>query len=161
MFDKILISSCFLGKKVRYNGKVISFIHHHIIQWQQQQRLIAICPEVNGGLAVPREPAEQQNKLGKVITVSGQDVSHQFKSGAQQALALCQKYDIYFALLKESSPSCGSTSIYDGSFSNQKVTGKGITTLLLEEHGIKVFSEYTIENLADSLKIKEDNKGKG
>jgi len=147
MFNKILISSCFLGEIVRYNGIKAPLIHGLITQWQQQQRLIAICPEVSGGLAVPREPAEQQNKLGKVITVSGQDVSHQFKHGAQQALALCQKHNIRFALLKESSPSCGSGTIYDGSFTNQKIAGKGITTQLLEEHGIKVFSEYTIEKL--------------
>ena len=151
MLEKILVSRCFLGENVRYNSEVISLNNPLLTLWQQQGRFVAICPEVSGGLSVPREPAEQQSDRHKVITVSGIDVSSQFDFGAKQALTLCRKYEIRFALLKESSPSCGSTFIYDGSFSNKKILGQGVTSQLLRQEGIQVFSENNLEELAKLL----------
>lgn len=151
MFEKILISRCFLGDNVRYNNEPIPLNHSLLSLWQQQNRIIAICPEVSGGLPVPREPAEQQKHSNKVITQSGVDVSIQFNFGAKQALALCQQHNIRFAVLKESSPSCGSNLIYDGSFSNQKISGQGVTCKLLIQSGIKVFCENNLQDLAELL----------
>lgn len=151
IFDKILLSHCFLGENVRYNSEIITFNSPLIKLWQQQKRIIAICPEVAGGLTVPREPAEQQAHNDEVITISGSNVSKQFNKGANQALALCQQHNIRFAVLKESSPSCGSTLIYDGSFSNKKIAGQGITSKLLTKAGIKVFSENNLNELAALL----------
>ena len=151
IFDKILLSRCFLGENVRYNSEIITFNSPLIKLWQQQKRIIAICPEVVGGLTVPREPAEQQAHNDEVITISGSNVSKQFNKGANQALALCQQHNIRFAVLKESSPSCGSTLIYDGSFSNKKIAGQGITSKLLTKAGIKVFSENNLNELAALL----------
>ena len=145
MKEKILISGCFLGQKVRYNGKVKILQHTLIERWHKEQRLVAVCPEVIGGLPVPRAPAEIQGK--KVITCEGLDVTQQFVAGAKQALALCERYSIRYALLKESSPSCGSNTIYDGTFNGKKIAGQGTCTQLLEQHGIQVFSELTIDLL--------------
>ncbi len=103
MLDKILISRCFLGENVRYNNIAVTLKNPLIMQWQQQKRLIPICPEVAGGLAVPREPAEIQQSTNEVITQSGTNVSSQFNVGAQLALMLCKQHNIRFALLKESS----------------------------------------------------------
>lgn len=154
MFDKILISRCFLGENVRYNSEVKPLNHTLLALWQQQDRFIPICPEVFGGLPVPREPAEQQAN-NQVITISGLDVSEQFHLGAKHALTLCQQHSIRFALLKESSPSCGSTLIYDGSFSNKKIAGQGVTCKVLTQAGIKVFSENNVEELVNLLDKKE------
>jgi len=151
MFDKILISRCLLGENVRYNSETIALKHPLLTLWQQQKRMIAICPEVSGGLPVPREPAEQQPNSDRVITISGLDVSTQFSFGAKLALTLCQQHNIRFAVLKEFSPSCGSTLIYDGSFSNKKIAGQGVTSKLLTQKGIKVFSENNLQELADLL----------
>jgi uncharacterized protein YbbK (DUF523 family) len=148
--QKILISSCLLGEKVRYDGKQISSMSSFISLWQAQGRLISMCPEVSGGLKVPREPAEQQVN-GEIITISGDNVSTAFKRGAEQALQLCLQHNIHFALLKESSPSCGSKTIYNGSFKGEKISGQGITTQLLRAHNIHVFSELTINQLAEQL----------
>jgi uncharacterized protein YbbK (DUF523 family) len=147
MFDKILLSRCFLGDNVRYNKVILTFNHPLITLWQKQNRFITICPEVAGGLSVPRDPAEIQQSNNEIITTSGVNVSDQFNLGAQQALKQCQLHNIRFALLKESSPSCGTTFIYDGSFSKKKILGQGITSQLLIQHNIKVFSENTIESL--------------
>lgn len=151
MFEKILISRCFLGDNVRYNSEIKTLNHSLFTLWQQQNRMIALCPEVSGGLPVPREPAEQQPKSNQVITISGVDVSHQFNLGAKHALTLCQYHNIRFAILKESSPSCGSSLIYDGSFSNKKIAGQGLTSRLLTEKGIKVFSENNLQELESLL----------
>ena len=151
MFDRVLISRCFLGDNVRYNSEVLTCVHPLITLWQQQKRFISICPEVSGGLSVPREPAELQQNSSEVITQSGRNVSTQFNLGAQQALILCQRHQIRFVLLKESSPSCGSTFIYDGSFTNNKILGQGITSQLLAQHNIKVFSENKLEALEKLL----------
>jgi uncharacterized protein YbbK (DUF523 family) len=161
MKEKILISACFLGEKVRYNGEIKLLKHVLIDRWHTEQRLIPICPEVIGGLSVPRAAAEIHE--GKVITCDGLDVTQQFKSGANKALALCQRHNIRFALLKESSPSCGSHSIYDGTFNGVKIVGQGVCTQLLEKNGIKVFSELTIKELAsllsDTKQIDESDLG--
>lgn len=150
-FDKILISGCLLGERVRYNGKIKSLVNEQLNEWHQQGRFFSVCPEVVSGLPVPRPPAEIIPSTQQVITVDNIDVTRQFHQGAQQALQLCQQHNIRFALLKESSPSCGSSNIYDGTFSQQKIIGAGITTALLRQHGIKVFSENSIEELAELI----------
>jgi uncharacterized protein YbbK (DUF523 family) len=48
--EKILISSCFLGNKVRYDGGDNLLTHTTLIRWQEEQRLVVICPELAGGL---------------------------------------------------------------------------------------------------------------
>ena len=149
--NKVLVSACFLGELVRYNGEIKELLHPLLQKWQGEKRLISFCPEVSGGLPTPRPPAEIQSSSGKVITSSGKNVSNAFLRGANNALSVCVEHDIKYALLKESSPSCGSNTIYDGSFTQTKVNGQGVTTRLLRENGIKVFSEINIEELADLL----------
>lgn len=151
IFDKILVSRCFLGENVRYNSEKIPLNHPLLTLWQQQNRIIAICPEMLGGLPVPREPAEQQQNSDRIITISGINVSKEFNFGAKQALTLCQQHNIRFAVLKESSPSCGSTLIYDGSFTNKKISGQGVTCKVLRQEGIKVFSENNLQELTNLL----------
>ena len=151
MLEKILVSSCFLGEKVRYNGIKKPLIHQLLLQWKSQNRLISFCPEVAGGLTVPRDAAEIERLTGDVITVNGVNVSQNFLLGAQKTLELCQLNNVKYALLKESSPSCGSLFVYDGSFSGNKISGQGVTTQLLLKHGIKIFSEQTIVQLHQVL----------
>lgn len=151
--QKILISSCFLGNKVRYDGKDNLLVNNSILKWQQENRLVVICPELAGGLSIPRPPAEL-NFIGEAIivkTITGEDVSQAFQQGANQALLLCQQQKIRYALLKESSPSCGSSSIYNGQFSGEKIAGEGVTTSLLRANGINVFSEKSISQLIFEL----------
>lgn len=150
--DKILISSCFLGNKVRYDGKDNLLTSDIIQRWQQEERLVIICPELAGGLSIPRAPAEIQNSritnskkiTLQVLTNTGENVTEAFECGANEALRLCKLHKIRYALLKESSPSCGSSMVYDGSFQRRKISGQGVTTKLLMAHGIKVYSEKTI-----------------
>ncbi len=150
--EKILISSCFLGNRVRYDGADNLLTESVIQRWHLEQRLVVICPELSGGLSTPRAPAEIQNSIEiQVLTNLGEDVTSAFEQGAKAALRLCQLHNIRYALLKESSPSCGSTTIYDGSFNGKKIVGQGMTTRLLTANDIQVYSEKNIAALAAQI----------
>ncbi len=149
MMEKIFVSSCLLGAPVRYDGKGQALKHPQLATWQQQKRIVSFCPEVAGGLPIPRAPAELKSQ--KVITKSGEDMTAEFELGAQRALRFCKLNHIRFALLKESSPSCGRNNIYDGTHSGIKIIGMGLTAALLEQNDIKVFSEMQIPALLKAL----------
>jgi len=148
--QKILISSCLLGEKVRFDGKSKKINAKILETWKAENRLIALCPEVAGGLPVPRPAAEIQGKA--VRTRLGEDVSKAFAQGAQQALQLCLQNNINLAILKEGSPSCGVNQINDVTFRHLKQPGQGMTTRLLQAHGIQVFSEHQLAEAQDALK---------
>ena len=148
--EKILVSACFLGDKVRYDAGDNRLTHQLIESWKKESRLVSFCPEVAGGLCTPRSAAEILYH-DVVINKVGENVSQAFLDGANETLKLCQRKKIKYALMKESSPSCGSTTIYDGSFNNKKIFGEGITVSLLRKNGIKVFSEFTIDLLEKAL----------
>lgn len=146
--EKLLISSCLIGNNTKYNGKN-NYIKK-IEQLKLKYELIPICPEVLGGLSIPRDPSEINND--KVISINGKDVTKEFNIGANKALNIALLNNIKYALLKDGSPSCGNTYIYDGTFKNNKIDGIGITTKLLKSHNIKIYNE---NNLNELLKVGE------
>ena len=154
--QKILVSSCLLGKPVRYDGLSKGLSSDILQHWQQQGRLISFCPEVAGGLTTPRPPAEVQANR-QVLTHLGDDVTDAFNRGAQLALQLCQQHGIQLALLKANSPSCGNQRIYNGQFNGTLIVGSGICAALLQQHGITVFNENQLAELAQQLQQRENN----
>ena len=155
--NKILVSACLLGNKVRYDSNDVPTESNLLDEWNSEGRLIAFCPEVAGGLSVPRLPAEIRSEDGnavldgtaKVFDNQGNDVSENFINGAKKALETAQNNQVKVAILKEKSPSCGSSFIYDGTFASVRKVGQGVTTALLERNGIKVFSDLEIEKAAE------------
>ncbi len=141
--EYLLISSCLLGNNVKYNGKNNYIKEVELLK--NKYNLIVICPEVMGGLPIPRIPSEILND--KVINKEGIDVTSNFIKGKDEAIKLVKKYNIKKALLKEGSPSCGSKYIYDGTFSGNKIEGYGITTKALKELGLDIYNEKEIEKL--------------
>ena len=164
--NKLLVSACLLGDPVRYDGSSKSLHHSGLADLIAQDRVIGFCPEVGGGLPIPRKAAEIQMGDGaaviagqaKVVTRDGSDVTRYFLSGANQALALCRQHDIRIAVLTESSPSCGSGSIYDGSFSRHAIPASGVTAALLKQHGIRVFSQHQLAEALDRLQTQGDEQ---
>ena len=156
--QKILVSRCLLGHRVRYDGGA-SGPFDQLQQWLDEGRVVPLCPEVAGGLPTPRAAAEIPGGQGgevldgqaSVITTEGADVSAEFLSGAYQALELVQKHGIRVAVLKANSPSCGNLLTYDGTFSGVKVSGEGVTAALLKRHGVQVFSELELAEAAAAL----------
>ena len=160
MSPKVLVSRCLLGHRVRYDGGA-SGPYAQLAQWQAEGRVIALCPEVAGGLPTPRAAAEIPGGQGvevlagkaAVITTEGEDVTEAFVSGARQALALVERHGIRIAILKANSPSCGNRLTYDGSFRGVKVEGQGVTAALLTRAGVQVFSELELEEAAKALGV--------
>ena len=156
---KMLLSACLLGNPVRYDGRSKPIDHASLDELVASGRIIGFCPEVAGGLPVPRKPAEIQGGNGddviagkaRVRTQDGEDVTDSFLQGARQALDLCRRHDIGVAVLTESSPSCGSSQIYDGSFKRNLLTGAGVTAALLRQHGIEVFNQYQLDAALERL----------
>ncbi len=137
MKEKVLVSACLLGIKVRFDGK--SKANEELIEKLNNYEFIPVCPEVWGGLPTPRVPSEIIND--KVINKDGIDVTDNYMRGAMETLELARKFNIKKAILKSKSPSCGKGKIYDGSFTGTLVDGNGITTRLLIENGIEVLTE--------------------
>jgi uncharacterized protein YbbK (DUF523 family) len=158
--EKVLISACLLGNPVRYNGAALIFEDQTLTLWLSEGRLVPICPEVAGGLPVPRPRAEIIKGDGGlvlnggtgVVNSKGQDVTNCFLIGARKSLELARFYNIRLAVFKEGSPSCGSGYIYDGSFAGIRKPGKGVSAALLEKNGIRVFSERAIPEAEKYLK---------
>lgn len=136
--EKILVSACLLGEYVRYDGK-IKEVSDKIKELQEKYDVIPICPEVDGGLPTPRPQNEVSGD--KVMNVLGEDVTKEFVKGAEIALEKALKYNVKKAVLKQSSPSCGTKKIYNGKFEGIKIDGMGITARLLAKNGIEVFGE--------------------
>lgn len=134
MKEKILVSGCLIGLNCKYNGKN-NYIEK-INEFLKDYDVIPICPEIMGGLPIPRKPAEIKD--GKVVTIDGMDVTDNYIKGANEVLFLAKKYNIKKALLKSKSPSCGYNNIYDGTFTNRLINKNGITTELLINNGIEI-----------------------
>jgi len=156
----VLVSACLLGSPVRYNDIHQRCESEVLARWVAQGRVVPVCPEVSGGLPVPRPPAEISSGAGgakvllgqaRVFDRQGLDVSDAFTSGAQHVLLQAQSQDIRVAVLKEGSPSCGSGYIYDGTFAGVRVTEQGVLAALLESAGVRVFSEAQFLEANDLL----------
>lgn len=143
----IVVSSCLAGLKVRYNGT--HCLDERMQQLVEEKKAVTVCPELLGGLPIPREPAEIVGGDGedvldgkaKVISQSGKDVTEIFLKGAYSTLEEAQKLQATIVVLKENSPSCGSSMIYSGEFNGKKRAGNGVTSALLKRNGFHVISE--------------------
>jgi len=149
-----LVSACLLGIPCAYDGSARP--QAELIALAVQGRVVPVCPEVAGDLKVPRPPAEivagdgeaALDGRARVVTVTGEDVTAAYLRGAECALATAQRHGITTAILKQRSPSCGSTCIYDGSHSGRLRAGQGVTAALLRRHGVTVRSEGDLEPLS-------------
>jgi len=148
--ERILVSACLMGRAVRFDGRAKPTDHEIFLRWRDEGRLIPFCPEVVGGLPVPRPPAEIEGGRGaravlegraRIRTTEGRDVTAFFLAGARAALRAAREQGVRLAVLKENSPSCGVHRVFDGSFTGTRTPGPGLTTLLLQDHGIDVFTE--------------------
>jgi uncharacterized protein YbbK (DUF523 family) len=153
---KVLVSSCLLGEPVRYHGGDALCADGVLERWKAEGRLVPLCPETAAGLPVPRPPAEIVGGDGAEVLrnrayvgdSTGADVTQAFLRGARAVLAAALGNGVRVAVLKDGSPSCGSTYIFDGSFRGQRDAGQGVTTALLSEAGIRVFSDRQFEEAA-------------
>ena len=137
---KYLISACLCGHRCRYDGG--GFDLPHLRRLAEEGVALPYCPEHAGGLPIPRKPCEIVGQ--QVLAADGTDCTAEYTRGAEGALALCQQHGITAAILKDGSPSCGSTRIYDGTHTGVKIPGMGLAARLLSENGIVLYSEVNL-----------------
>ncbi len=138
-----IVSACLCGISCRYDGKTQTV--PYLAELYKKGIALPVCPETAGGLPTPRIPCELIN--GRAITRDGVDVTDALLAGAEKILKLASEKSVRLAILKEKSPSCGSTTVYDGSFSGRIISGQGLTTALLRKRGILVINERVFRKM--------------
>lgn len=146
----VLLSACLAGVECTYKaeGKPRAWA----IDLVAQGRGVLVCPEVAGGLPIPRPEAEMQGGDGQdvldgraaVRDAHGTDVTAAYLSGASTAVAAAQRSGATVAVLKARSPSCGCGAVYDGSFANRLREGDGVAAAALKRAGLTVASDEEV-----------------
>lgn len=145
-----VVSACLAGINCKYNGK--NNRNEQVIRFMASNRCVLVCPETEGGLSAPREPAERVGE--KILDRQGRELTPAFRKGAERSLKKAEKAaakaeeQLEGAILKANSPSCGAGEIYDGTFSGKRIAGDGcFTELLKHKHrGLVVITEKEIDN---------------
>lgn len=103
------ISSCLLGDEVRFDGghkRDSSLVETvgPLVEW------VPVCPEVELGLGVPREPMHLVRSDGEIRLVgtrSEKDHTDEMEAYARRRVAELVDHDLHGYVLKARSPSCG------------------------------------------------------
>ncbi len=136
-----------MGIDCKYNGG--NNLSPILKELASKEQLIPVCPEQLGGASTPRLPCEIISGGGKevlmgsakVMDKEGKDMTEIFLKGAQEVLKIAKVYKATEVILKERSPSCGVSYIYDGTFDKRVVPGMGVTAALLGREGLRLWTE--------------------
>lgn len=128
------VSACLLGENCKYSGG--NNYSERVIEYIKGYEVVSICPEVLGGLTIPRDPAEIVD--GVVKHKDGSSVDKEFRDGAKKALEILKDKGAELVILQSRSPSCGVNTIYDGTFSGKLISGNGVFVELLKAEGFNV-----------------------
>lgn len=140
---KALVSACLLGENCKYSGG--NNRNARVAEWLREAgcEAVPVCPEVLGGLPVPRVPAEIVD--GVVTARDGRNVDTEFRRGAVLALEIARREGAELAILQPRSPSCGAREVYDGTFSGRKIPGAGVFARLLAENGFRILEPEDLQ----------------
>ena len=143
----VAVSACLMGENCTY--KATNNLLDCADELEQICNVVRICPESQGGLTCPRNPAEIQGD--RVCMNDGTDVTDAFKRGADQACKDALAAGCTYALLKEKSPSCGFGRVYDGTFSKTLIEGNGYGAEALHKAGITIYGDTRACELIEIL----------
>ena len=107
---RIINSKCIEFDFCRFNSQIIR--SEIVSKLKPHVEFLPVCPEVEIGLGVPRDPIriiEKQKKKYLLQPSTDRDVSQQMSSFAQQFLS--EQHNIDGFLLKSQSPSCGTRDV--------------------------------------------------
>lgn len=142
---RIVVSACLLGENCKYNGK--NNRNEALLQRLQGHEVIPVCPEVAGGLGVPRPCVELRR--GVAYNQYGENVDAAFHAGVEKTLAQIEGQSIDLVVLQSRSPTCGVKQIYDGSFQKRLIDGQGMLAAALLARGYRVVDVEDIPALPD------------
>ena len=131
---KVMVSACLLGENCKYNGD--NNYSEKVAAYIKGKTVIPVCPEVLGGLPVPRMPCEIVS--GVVRSEDGHSFDDEYRRGAEYALHILRREKPDIVILQSRSPSCGVKQIYDGTFTGTKIPGHGVFAALAIQEGVPV-----------------------
>jgi uncharacterized protein YbgA (DUF1722 family)/uncharacterized protein YbbK (DUF523 family) len=131
------ISSCLLGQKVRYDGghkrdSFLTDVFGPFVEW------VPICPEVEFGMGIPREPIRlvwRGEDVRLVAERSGTDYTRPMRAWARKCVRQLEELELCGYVLKQDSPSCGMerVRVYSPESMPSK-TGRGVFAGALISH---------------------------
>lgn len=131
------ISTCLLGENVRYDGghrhePFLTETFGRFVEW------VPVCPEVEVGLGVPREPIRLLGNRARprLATVNThRDLTAKMLRWARRRLRDLENENLAGFVLKSRSPSCGTerVKVFDENGTSRRV-GTGIWARALMEH---------------------------
>lgn len=118
---KIGVSQCLLGIDVRYDGrnKRNSFLVNVL---KNVVSFVSVCPEVEAGLSVPREPMDlvvKDNDLRLIGKESKTDYTKKVSEFSLLKVSQLREEKISGYIFKKGSPSCGLSASGPGLFSSR------------------------------------------
>ncbi|NIN01170.1 MAG: DUF1722 domain-containing protein [candidate division Zixibacteria bacterium] len=118
----VIVSKCIEFERCRYNGLIIS--SEAVRKLRGQVEFVPVCPEVEIGLGIPRDPVRIISTDGKPTLLqpaTNRDVTEKMEKFAKTFLDSFKEIDGF--ILKSRSPSCGTkdVKVYSGS-------GKGVSS---------------------------------
>lgn len=134
---RYVVSACLAGIECRYTGGGTP--HARVLDLVRAGEALPVCPEVLGGLGVPRPPCELVD--GRARTPDGRDCHDAYLAGAAEALRQAREAGCTTAVLKARSPSCGVGCVYDGTFTHTRIPRDGVFAALLRKAGFVLLTE--------------------
>jgi len=106
---RIGVSACLLGREVRFDGghkrdRFLTDILAPFVEW------VPVCPELEVGMGVPREPVRLVRRGGEIRMVaekSGTDHTAAMRAWAAKRVHELEALDLHGYVFKKGSPSCG------------------------------------------------------
>jgi uncharacterized protein YbbK (DUF523 family) len=141
---RIIISACLAGLHTRYDGTAKP--HPKLRELVDQATVVPVCPEILGGLGIPRPPcrfvggdgAALLRGAARLLDKTGMDRTSSFLRAANETLRVVELVSPAVILFKEGSPSCGIRRVdIEGSWQS----GCGVVTAMLRDSGFAIISE--------------------
>jgi uncharacterized protein YbbK (DUF523 family) len=149
-----VVSACLLGQRCRYDGEAANDEARSRLAILDDETIISVCPEVDGGLPSPRPAAECEGGDGhavldgraRVKTLEGIDFTAQFVRGAERAAVVAREHGATHACLKARSPSCGVGSTWSD---RKLIGGDGVAAARLRREGLVVVDDEHLAGLLE------------
>ncbi|MDI6644310.1 MAG: DUF523 and DUF1722 domain-containing protein [Methanobacteriaceae archaeon] len=153
---RLIISKCIEFESCRYNGLIIS--SDFVKQLKDYVKFQPVCPEVEIGLGIPRDPIRLIDLKGTVELfqpATERCLTGTMKNFARQYLEDLKDYDGF--ILKNKSPSCGikAVKVYPGLKEGRPRTD-GVGVFASEVYNLYPYLAVEDEGRLRNLKIREN-----
>ena len=106
MRPRVGVSECLLGRQVRWDGghrrnDALIDLVGPLVEW------VPVCPEVEVGMTVPREPLRLIGDPPRMVAQGGRDWTDAMTAWAARRIDELEALRLHGYVLKSRSPSCG------------------------------------------------------